>query len=70
MIPKPIRDAAGLTPGAEVEVEFRDGRIEIVPVTRPMRVEAGAVGATVISDETLPTLTAEAVRRTLENTRR
>ena len=31
MIPKAIRDEAGLGAGTDVEVAFRDGRIEIQP---------------------------------------
>jgi AbrB family looped-hinge helix DNA binding protein len=29
VIPKPIREAAGLKPGAELSIEYRNGRIEI-----------------------------------------
>jgi AbrB family looped-hinge helix DNA binding protein len=31
VIPKPIREAAGLRPGELLEVTYRDGRIEIEP---------------------------------------
>lgn len=31
VIPKPIREAAGLRPGESLEVAYRDGRIEIEP---------------------------------------
>lgn len=31
VIPKPIREAAGLRPGESLEVIYRDGRIEIEP---------------------------------------
>jgi len=31
VIPKPIREAAGLRPGQALEVAYRDGRIEIEP---------------------------------------
>jgi len=31
VIPKPIREAAGLRPGDSLEVTYRDGRIEIEP---------------------------------------
>jgi AbrB family looped-hinge helix DNA binding protein len=31
VIPKELRNAAGLVPGVELEVEYRDGRIEIEP---------------------------------------
>jgi len=29
VIPKPIREAAGLKPGAGLSIEYRDGKIEI-----------------------------------------
>ncbi len=29
VIPKAIRDAAGLKPGSPLKIEFRDGRVEI-----------------------------------------
>jgi AbrB family looped-hinge helix DNA binding protein len=31
VIPKVLRERAGLTPGMEIEVRFQDGNIEIVP---------------------------------------
>ncbi|MER3411086.1 MAG: antitoxin, partial [Thermoleophilia bacterium] len=37
VIPKPLRDAAGLRPGQEVEIHEREGRIEIEPVASAMR---------------------------------
>lgn len=33
VIPKAIRDRAGLQAGAELEIAFREGRIEIEPAT-------------------------------------
>jgi hypothetical protein len=35
-----LRDAAGISAGAELEIEIRDGRIEIEPAPTPMRVIA------------------------------
>ena len=29
VIPKPIREAAGLKPGASLKIDYRDGKIEI-----------------------------------------
>jgi AbrB family looped-hinge helix DNA binding protein len=29
VIPKPIREAAGLEPGSPLKIEYRDGRVEI-----------------------------------------
>jgi AbrB family looped-hinge helix DNA binding protein len=31
VIPKALRERAGLTPGMEIEVRFQDGNIEILP---------------------------------------
>src|ERR1700683_1457943 len=36
VIPKAVRDEARLEAGSEIEVAFRDGRIEITPVGMPM----------------------------------
>jgi AbrB family looped-hinge helix DNA binding protein len=70
VIPKAIRDEARLEAGAEIDVEFRDGRIEIVPAGVPMRL-AGRGSATVVEAEgDVPVLTAEDVRDVLERTRR
>ena len=37
VIPKAIREEAGLLPGEPLEVTIRDGRIEIVPAPREIR---------------------------------
>jgi AbrB family looped-hinge helix DNA binding protein len=37
VIPKALRDALGLTAGQPLEIDERDGRLEIVPATTPMR---------------------------------
>jgi AbrB family looped-hinge helix DNA binding protein len=71
VIPKAVRDAAGLEAGAEIEVGFRDGVIEIAPAPVPMRVARRANGVAVVeADAEMPTLTVEVVRETLERTRR
>jgi AbrB family looped-hinge helix DNA binding protein len=46
VIPKALRDALRLTAGQPLEIAERDGRLEIVPVTIPMRlVDEGDKGA-------------------------
>lgn len=70
VIPKALRDAAGLAAGAELEIEIRDGRIEIEPAATPMRVVARKGGAVIETDAAMPVLTADAVRAVLESTRR
>jgi AbrB family looped-hinge helix DNA binding protein len=38
VIPKPIRDAAGLKPGLELEVVLRDGCVQIEPKLAPVKI--------------------------------
>jgi AbrB family looped-hinge helix DNA binding protein len=70
VIPKPMRDEAGLRPGTELEVEFRDGRIEIAPATVPMRVVRRQGPAFIEPGSEMPPLTAAEVRDVLERVRR
>lgn len=70
VIPKAVRDAAGLGAGTEVEVDFRDGRIEIEPTTLPMRVVERGGGVVIDPGVELPPLTTDDVRDVLEHVRR
>lgn len=70
VIPKALRDDAGLEPGTELEIEFRDGRIEIEPATVTMRVVGRGVDAVIEAQREMPVLTAEDVRGVLERSRR
>jgi AbrB family looped-hinge helix DNA binding protein len=71
VIPKAVREEAGLSAGAEVEVEFRDGRIEIKPATIPMRLTGQGHAATIDAGGVeMPLLTSEDVRDVLERVRR
>ena len=70
VIPKALRDDAGLEPGTELEIEFRDGRIEIEPATVTMRVVGLGVDAIIEAQREMPVLTAEDVRGVLERSRR
>jgi AbrB family looped-hinge helix DNA binding protein len=38
VIPKAIREQAGLLPGEPIEVTLHDGRVEIVPAPRKVRI--------------------------------
>ena len=69
VIPKPLRDEARLEAGAEIDVEFRDGRIG-TPAGVPMRLARSGVGAIVLAEGAMPVLTANEVRDVLERTRR
>ncbi len=70
VIPKALRDELGLDGGASVEVELRDGHIELsVPVTA-MRLEDRGGVLVAVTDGPVGVLTQEVVRATLERTRR
>jgi len=70
VIPKALRDALGLTAGQTLEMDERDGRLEIVPVATPMRLVDEGDGVAAVADIDIPVLTAKMVRETLERTRR
>ena len=70
VIPKAVRDEAGLDAGTEVEIAFRDGRIEIEPATVPMRLVKRPHGAIIEAEAEMPVLTTEDVRDVLERVRR
>ncbi|MDQ3319435.1 MAG: AbrB/MazE/SpoVT family DNA-binding domain-containing protein, partial [Actinomycetota bacterium] len=36
VVPKPLRDELGLQPGQELELQARDGRLEVEPATTPV----------------------------------
>jgi len=70
VVPKALRDALGVRPGQELEVEVRDGRLEIEVAPTPMRLEGRGKRVVAVPSQKLPPLTAEQVRATLEQTRR
>jgi AbrB family looped-hinge helix DNA binding protein len=71
VIPKPARDALGLTGGEELEISVReDGRLELEVPTTPMRLDRRAHGVVAVADREMPVLTQDAVRETLERVRR
>jgi len=70
VVPKPLRDELGVQPGQILELEVRDGRLEVEIAPIEMRLERRRHGPVAVPAETLPTLTAQLVRETLERTRR
>ncbi len=70
MVPKPLREALGLSPGQALELEARDGLLEVRLLATPMRLEPGPNGVRAVPAEPLPALTAEQVRAVVEQTRR
>jgi AbrB family looped-hinge helix DNA binding protein len=69
VVPKAVREAAGFAPGTPLRVSYRDGRIEIEPAPREVRiVERG--GFRVAEPVARGTnLTAETVRETRKRLR-
>lgn len=69
VIPKEIRDEAGIEPGVPLVVTCREGTIEIEPRRRAVRiVKRGRLQVAVSVDEAEP-LTRETVRRTQDRGR-
>lgn len=69
VIPKAVRDAAGILPGTPLEVRFRDGRIEIEPAPIDVSVETVAGVAVASSREPVPILSADIVAATRDRLR-
>ena len=66
VIPKEIRDEAGIEPGMALEVRCREGRIEIEPRRRPIRIVKKGRLQVAESVETGEPLTRVVVRKTGE----
>jgi AbrB family looped-hinge helix DNA binding protein len=63
VIPKEIREEAGIEPGMTLEVRCREGRIEIEPKRRPIRIVKKGRLQVAESVETGEPLTRAAVRK-------
>ena len=70
VVPKRLRDEMGVQPGQVLDVELRDGRLEIEIAPVPVRLQRRRNGPVAVPAAPLPALTAEMVRQTLERTRR
>ena len=70
VIPRDLRERAGLRGVHDVDIRERDGRIEIEPAPTPMSLVRRGGRAVAVSAQKLPPLTDEMVRNTLERTRR
>lgn len=71
VIPRAPRDELGLRGGGEVEITAHDGRIELVPAARPMRlVERDGFLAAETEGEDVATLDVAQVREALGRLRR
>lgn len=69
VVPKPLRDAAGLRPGLELSIRLREGRLEIEPAPRDVRLERRGRVLVAEAKEPGDELTREAVARALDAVR-
>lgn len=70
VLPKAIREQAGLRPGQPLEIRFEEGRVEIEPALLEVEIVQGPDGLPVLRAlEPVPVLTAAEVRATLEKVR-
>jgi len=70
VIPKALRLALGLRPGQVLEARATDGRLELEIAPTPVKLKKRGRGVVAVPESKLPTLTADAVRETLERIRR
>ncbi len=69
VVPKAIRDAAGLEPGTRLSVRLHGSRIEIEPEPREVRLERRGGLLVAVQDEEVEPLSADEVRTTLARVR-
>ena len=70
VIPKRVREEAGLRPGEVLRVSCRDGRVEIEPAPTPVRIEKRGRVAVAVATEPVPPLTAAQVEATRDELRK
>jgi AbrB family looped-hinge helix DNA binding protein len=70
VVPKKIREEAGIVPGSELTIRVRDGRIEIEPAPLDVRIVRKGSLTVAMPRASVPPLTRDAVGRTLAGLRR
>jgi AbrB family looped-hinge helix DNA binding protein len=70
VIPKQIRQEAGLRPGMPLDVRWRAGRIEIEPAPLPVKLVRKGRLLVAVPDKDVPRLSADTVERTRQTLRR
>ena len=69
VVPKAIREEAGVRPGLPLRITLREGRIEIEPAPRKIRIVEKDGLHVAVPREKSTALTAETVRKTLHRIR-
>jgi AbrB family looped-hinge helix DNA binding protein len=70
VVPKKIREAAGILPGSELTIRVSDGRIEIEPAPLEVRLVRRGSLTVAVPRKRVPPLTPEAVGQTHDRLRR
>ena len=70
VVPKALREALGLKPGQPLEIRTSNGGLQIEIAPTSMQLEKRGKGVVAVPAETLPVLTADEVRETLDRVRR
>lgn len=70
VVPKRIREEAGIRPGAALTIRVADGRIEIEPAPLEVRLVKRGSLTVAVPRRRVPPMTEEAVRQTLDLLRR
>jgi AbrB family looped-hinge helix DNA binding protein len=70
VIPKPMRDALGISGPTELELTERDGALELTVPYIKAHLEERDGFTVIVPDQPVPTLTTEMVREEIERSRR
>lgn len=70
VVPKALRDRLGLIGGRQLDIREHEGRLEIEPVPKRMKLVRRRGGSVAVPARKLPPLTDDIVRDTLEQLRR
>ena len=69
VIPKTLRESAGLKPGSELEIAYRDGKVEIEPVRRAVKLVRKSGLLIAVAPRGTPKVTTEQVNQTIRDLR-
>lgn len=69
VIPKTLRESAGIEPGSELEIEYRDGKLEIEAVRPPVKLVRKSGVLVAIPRAGSPKVTTEQVNRIVRDLR-
>lgn len=70
VVPKPIREAAGLAPGTPLEIRLVQGHVEIEPSAAPVKLERRGKLLVAVPQDRRPPLTAAVVESVTGRLRR